>query len=56
MHFVFVFYDKVIDKMCEWMNARAAEYFHISGKRKVNGLIWRPATRDDMYVFFFLAF
>ena len=47
----FYFDDEVIDKLCEWTNARATEYFRVTGKRKVNGLLWRPVTQDEIYVF-----
>ena len=41
----------MIDQLCEWMNARAAEFFRVPGKRKSNGLLRRPVGRDEMYVF-----
>ena len=53
--FCYFFDNDLIHKLCEWMNMRAAEYFTANPlKRKVNGLIWKPATSDEMYVFFSL--
>ena len=53
--FCYFFDNDLINKLCEWMNMRAAEYFTANPlKRKVNGLIWKPATIDEMYVFFSL--
>ena len=49
--FCFFFDDTVIDKLALWMNERAAQYFTITGRRKVNGRLWKPAGRDDMYLF-----
>ena len=37
--FFYYFDDEVIDKLCEWMNIKANEYFTATGKKKVNGLL-----------------
>ena len=44
--FTYFFDSEVMDKLCEWMNNRANEYFAVTGKRKVNGLLWRPVDRE----------
>ena len=49
--FRYYFDDELIDKMCTWMNKRAAEYFRTTGKRKVHGLIWKDVEAKEMYVF-----
>ena len=49
--FCYFFDSDVIDKLCQWMNARAAAHFTATGKRKVNGLLWRSVGADEMYVF-----
>ena len=36
--FCYYFDEEVIDKLCEWMNIKANEYFTATGKKKVNGL------------------
>ena len=52
------FFDlEIINKLCTWMNQRAEEYFKLrleaneNYNQKVNGLMWRAATPQDMYIF-----
>ena len=48
--FMHIFDNTVVDAMCTWMNERADKYIAETEKRKINGVVWAPVTRADMYV------
>ena len=48
--FMHIFDNNVVDAMCTWMNERTDKYIAETGKRKINGVVWAPVTRADMYV------
>lgn len=49
--FMHIFDNDVVDAMCTWMNESADQYIAETGKRKINGVVWAPVTRAEMYVF-----
>lgn len=55
--FKLFFDDELVGKLCEWVNERAVKYFaaHPEKQGRVNSIIWRPVTQDDMYTFLALV-
>lgn len=45
------YFDAVIDKLCLGMTFHPAKYFTVTRKQKVNRLILRGVTWDEMYMF-----
>lgn len=44
--------NEVIDKLCIWMNFWAAKRFAATGNQRVNRLIWKAVTQDEMYMLY----
>ena len=53
--FCYFFDEDLVQQLCDWTNERAEGYFADTQKRKVNGLLWRDVTKDEMYVFLALV-
>lgn len=49
------YFDAVIDKLCLGMTFHPAKYFTVTRKQKVNRLILRGVTWDEMYMFISLS-
>ena len=54
----YAFFDsEIVGELCIWMNERAEQFFRVrleedeNDNQKVNGLVWKPISSDEMYIF-----